>query len=148
MNDASDNVSKLFFISSDNSFQDFAARYEKLLLRKFVFHSSFSKISLERTSYVSPVITRAALFCNLSNLLIWRLLSSSFQIVDSWCETILSMQVFYTDCFSTEEQHHRDKAVKKAAAPAIITQQIAAKHYRRSNPNFQAALPSWVTLPW
>ena len=37
MNDASDNVSKLFFISSDNSFQDFAARYEKLLLRKFVF---------------------------------------------------------------------------------------------------------------
>ena len=37
MNDASDNASKLFFISSDNSFQDFAARYEKLLLRKFVF---------------------------------------------------------------------------------------------------------------
>ena len=37
MNDASDNVSKLFFISSDNPVQDFAARYEKLLLRKFVF---------------------------------------------------------------------------------------------------------------
>ena len=59
---------------------------------------------------------------------------------------LLSMQVIYTDCFSTEEQHHRDKAVKKAGAPAIITQQIAAKHYRRSNPNFQAAHPSRVPL--
>ena len=48
------------------------------------FDSRFSKISLERTSYASPVITRAALFCNLSDLLIWRLLSPSFQIVEQY----------------------------------------------------------------
>ena len=38
---------------------------------------------------------------------------------------LLSMQLVHTECFSREEQNHRNTAVKKAAA-AIIAPQIAA----------------------